>query len=83
MIYFILWAVLLVGVVIAFFVTMAMEKPKRPKPIAASVDETDEAASDETPVEEEAQGEAAFEEVSMQAEEAVVDDFAAFDDEFK
>ncbi len=83
MIYFILWAVLLVGVIIAFFVTMVMDKPKRPKAIAAPVDSMDEAAFEDAPVEEESQAEAAFEEVPMQVEEAVVDDFAAFDEEFK
>lgn len=83
MIYFILWAVLIVGVIIAFFVAMAMDKPKKPKAIAAPVENMDEAAFEDVPAEEEAPAEAAFEEVPMQAEEAVVDDFAAFDNEFK
>ncbi len=83
MIYFIPWVVLLLSVITAFFVTMAMNKPRRPKAVAAPIASMDDAAFEEAPVEDEVQNEATFGEVPVQADEAVVDDFAAFDQEFK
>jgi hypothetical protein len=76
MLYFILWVVFLVGVLAAFFATMMMGKPKRPKAAAPAAAPIDDAPA------EEAAAEPSFEEVAAPAEQAA-DDFAAFDEEFK
>ena len=85
MVYFIVWAVFIVGVILAVPITAMMGKPKRPK-----AEPADAVAAEEEQVEmtEFAEEEPAFEEQPVATEEfaaqtEVVDDFAAFDEEFK
>lgn len=86
MVYFILWAVFIVGIILSVPITAMMGKPKRPKPdpnaaTAAAEDEPMEMAEleEEPPAFEEQP--VATEEFASQTE--IVDDFAAFDEEFK
>ncbi len=81
MLYFILWVVFIVVCILAVIVTAVMGKPKRPKaaqPIEMAEDDDvipdgEDAVAEEPMVEDNA----------FQSEPVAVDDFSAFDDEFK
>ncbi len=83
MLYFIFWVVVLLGSILAFVLTIVMNKPKRPKPTTPAEPTMNEPLLNEQAVADEAVIEEGFGDDASPSEAVVADDFAAFDDEFK